>query len=113
MDEEQDVKEHAKEEQMEDGEAAALEKQEKVETPAEKGNESTENLKNEEQTAESGRGELGKDVSSKQDGAEVTKEAAEDAEQDGNGTEEQGGNEQPEPMEEDAEGRAVDCGAHW
>ncbi|KAK3557607.1 hypothetical protein QTP70_030535, partial [Hemibagrus guttatus] len=60
---------------------------------------STENLQIEVQTAESVREELDKEISLKQDGAEVAKE---DAVRDVKSTEEQGGNEEPEPMTEDA-----------
>ncbi|MCI4375607.1 hypothetical protein PGIGA_G00111510 [Pangasianodon gigas] len=95
--EEQEVKE----EQKEDGEDAG-EDVKKPDAHVENGNKSTENLlKSEEQTAENVK-ELEKDVSSKEDDAVVTKEAKEDAEQAVKSTEEQSGNEQAEPMEEDA-----------
>ncbi|KAF4078921.1 hypothetical protein AMELA_G00187190 [Ameiurus melas] len=73
---------------------------EKTEVTAEIGKTSTGSLKGEEQIAENV--ELDQDGSSKQEDVVVTKEAKEDAEQDIKCTEEPSGNEQAEPMEEDA-----------
>ncbi|XP_017335844.1 nuclear autoantigenic sperm protein isoform X3 [Ictalurus punctatus] len=101
--EEQEVKETTKENATETGEKTEVlaGNGEKTEVPAKNGKTSIGSVKGEEQTAENVE-VLDKDGSSKQEDP-VTKEAKEDAEQDVKCTEEPSGNEQAEPMEEDAE----------